>query len=225
MRMGIVLPSFLYNDKRKQLADQTFRSLAKTEPRMEPTRLLLLVRSPHEYTAYVEDLKDKFQIILKTDEGLTGTEQTLAFGTTWLWENFDLDTVTWMGDDALFNPFWLWKLEELVKRHPGARSWSVYRSAYEWFHRTLDETGEDVSVRSICGHGLTMSKQEWMEWKVDWKVGAWGCPYGDTLDLVHMHERLGERWVTKQSYLEHTGKEGVHATVDTPEYARNFVAV
>jgi hypothetical protein len=225
VKMGIVLPSFLYNDKRKQLADQTFRSLAKTEPRMESTRLLLLVRSPHEYTTYVELLKDKFNIILKTDEGLTGTEQTLAFGTTWLWENYDLDVITWMGDDALFNPFWLWKLEELIQRHPGARSWSVYRSSFEWFHRTLDEAGEDVSVRSICGHGLTMTKQEWTEWGIDWKVGAWGCPYGDTLDLVHMHEREGERWVTKQSFLEHTGKEGVHATVDTPEYARNFVAV
>jgi hypothetical protein len=101
----------------------------------------------------------------------------------------------------------------------------VYRSSFEWFHRTLDEAGEDVSVRSICGHGLTMTKQEWTEWGIDWKVGAWGCPYGDTLDLVHMHEREGERWVTKQSFLEHTGKEGVHATVDTPEYARNFVAV
>jgi len=177
------------------------------------------------YEPYLELLKQRFHLMVKTDEGLEGTEQTLAFGTQWLLDNFSVDYVTWMGDDALFNSFWLWKLKELIERHPNAVSWSVYRSAYEWIHKTLKEDGEDILVRSICGHGLTFSREEWKTWGIDWHKKAWWAPAGDTLDLVHVAERQGERWVTKRSYIQHTSPhEGTHCTAATPEFAREFVA-
>lgn len=226
MKFGIVLPSYMYNTKRCQLADAAFQSLAKTEPLQEETTLLLLIKGPaSNYQMHLEQLKTKFHLIVKTDEGLSGTEQTLAFGTQWLFENFGVDYVTWMGDDALFNPYWLWKLAGLIERHPDAVSWSVYRSSFEWIHKTLKEEGEDVLVRSICGHGLTLSKKEWTEWKIDWHKQAWWAPDGDTLDLVHVDERKGERWVTKRSFIQHTSPhEGTHCTANTPEYANAFVA-
>jgi hypothetical protein len=198
--------------------------LMESEPLQKGVRLLLLVKQGHsqEYVDVVHGLSKKFSVVLKTDEGLQGTEQTLAFGTTWLFDDFNLDYVTWMGDDALFHPMWLWKLEQLVKRHPEARSWSVYRSAYEWIHRTLSDEGEDVLVRSICGHGLTFSRNEWREWGVDWRTVHAGGPDELTLDLMHWEQRRGERWVTKDSWLQHTGKVGVHCSEQTPEFARNF---
>lgn len=222
MKLGIVLPSYMYNPTREQLATAAFISLAQTEALPEKTRLLLLVRDAYKYGDIASALREKFDVILRSDEGLNGTEQTLAFGTTFLLDNYNVDYVTWMGDDALFNQMWLWKLEGLIARHPEAKSWSTYRSAYEWVHRTLDETGEDVQVRSICGHGMTFSRKEWQDWGVQWEQGAWCAPDGDTLDLVHVAERPGERWVTKSSYVQHTGRVGVHCTVDIPEYGRDF---
>lgn len=222
MNLGIVLPSYLYNDTRRQLADQAFRSLAQTKPLQEKSSLLLLVRDPSDYAQYLQMLQENFLVTIRKDDGLNGTEQTLAFGTQYLLDNNGVDYVTWMGDDALFNPSWLLQLEKLVGRHPEATSWSVYRSAYEWVHRTLDDTGVDVRVRSICGHGMTFTKKEWQEWGIYWEHGAWCAPDGDTLDLYHVSQRQGERWVTKASFVEHTGKLGVHCTADIPEYARDY---
>lgn len=227
MKIGIVLPSYIYNDIRRDLADDALWSLARTEPLRETTRLLLLVKSGRvqEYTPYLEGLRKNFNVIIKTDEGLNGTEQTLAFGTKWLIDNFDTDYITWMGDDALFHTLWLWKLQGLIQRHPEAKSWSVYRSAFEWVHRTLDDTGQDVLVRSICGHGLTFSKKEWLEWGKDWTNGNWEDPFEETLDMKHAWERKGERWVTKESWVQHTGKVGVHCNENIPEFAKDFVGV
>jgi hypothetical protein len=226
MRLGIVLPSFWYSDERKRLAKEAFQSLSQTEELYgHETRILVLIKGQvADYTDFVSGLTRKFGLILKTDEGLTGTEQTLAFGTQYMIDNFECDHLMWMGDDALFHPMWLWKLEGLIKRHPGAKSWSVYRSAYEWFHRTLDDSGEDVLVRSICGHGMTFTAQEWKEWGVDWKTVSTD-PNAHTLDLTHYDQRPGDRWVTKKSFVQHTGKVGVHCDENTPEFARNFQLV
>lgn len=226
MKLGIVLPSFMYSLERKRLASAAFYSMMKTEKLEKETRLLILAKVGHaiDYTGVLEGLEKKFSVTLKTDDGLTGTEQTLAFGTQWMIDNFGVDYVMWMGDDALFNPLWLWKLEGLIKRHPEAKSWSVYRSAYEWFHRTLDDTGEDVRVRSICGHGMTFTADEWKEWGVQWKEVSTD-PDSHTLDLIHYDSRPGERWVTKQSYVQHTGKVGVHCNENVPEFARDFQMV
>jgi hypothetical protein len=224
MKLGIVLPSYLYSEERKRLATDAFISLARTDSLLEPAALMLLIRGPiQSYTVPLEMLQRKFRMVMKPDDGLEGTEQPLAYGTSWLFENGDVDFVTWMGDDALFNPLWLWRLERLVKNHPDAKSWSVYRSAHEAVHKSLQETGDEVRVRSICGHGLTLSRKEWTEWGIDWRKGSWGCHQGDTLDLVHSEERPGERWVTRESYIQHTGKVGVHCTESIPEYAKNFV--
>lgn len=228
MQIGIILPSYMYSFERKRLATNAFYSLMRTETLQRQTTLLLLVKAGHavDYASVVEGLAAKFRVILKTDDGLEGTEQTLAFGTSWALENLGVDTIVWMGDDALFNPLWLWKLAGLMQRHPKAKSWSVYRSAFEWLHRTLDDSGEDVRVRSICGHGMSFTKKEWEEWGVDWrKLPNEVEEEQITLDILHSEQRPGERWVTKESWLQHTGKVGVHCKATTPEFARDFKPV
>lgn len=224
MKLGIVLPSYLYSSERKRLATNAFYSLRKTEPLQREVKLLLLVKHGHaiDYTDAVDMLSERFSVVLKTDEGLAGTEQTLAFGTEWMIKSFGIDHIMWMGDDALFHPLWLWKLDGLIKRHPDAKSWSVYRSAYEWFHKTLDDKGEDVLVRSICGHGMTFTAEEWKEWGVNWRKVSTTVENTLTLDLIHFDQRPGERWVTKESWIDHTGRVGTHTTELTPEYARDF---
>lgn len=228
MRFGIVLPTWCYNEKRRELLTQAFHSLGWTKMPSERPHLALIVRGEHQeaYQAAVNDVF--FTEMVKQPETVSGTEQTLAFGTQHLLNWFESIThIVWMGDDALFNPNWLIELEALINRHPNAMAWSVYRSAHERFHAPLEFTpdGLDVRVKSICGHGMTFSRKEWADWGIDWKAGvAWPNPEaGDTLDLHHAYYRQGERWVTKKSYVQHTGREGLHCTPDIPEYAQEFV--
>lgn len=226
MKLGIVLPSLLYSKEREKLAEAAFLSLAKTESLMQETLLLLLIESgtTYQYAPYLDGLRKSFRVFVKTYDDLKGTEQKFAFGTSYMLENFGVDTVTWLADDTLYHPLWLWKLDGLIKRHPEAKAWSVYRSAFEWMHRTIKEEGDDVLVRSVCAHGMTFTKKEWQEWGMTWEeAGKYGVDGQVTLDVEHPDARPGERWVTKQSWLEHTGKTGIHATPELPEYAREFV--
>jgi hypothetical protein len=226
VKLGIVLPSYLYNRERERLADSAFLSLAKSESLMDETVLLFLIKSgtASQYNQYLDKLRKKFRVVLKTYDDLEGSEQKFAFGTSYMLDSFKVDYITWMADDVLFHPLWLWKLEALIGRHPEAKAWSIYRSAFEWMHRTVREEGDDVLVRSICAHGMTFTKKEWQEWGVTPEIAAtFGIDGNVTLDVEHPEKRPGERWVTKVSYLEHTGRTGTRATPDIPEYARDFV--
>ena len=227
MRNGIVLPSYIYKPDRVELVRQTFQTLEKTETdESNKPKLLLILKLTDSYYYDTGRLLDAFDVeVIPDPEEVKGTEQTLAYGTQYLFDQ-GMDTVTWMGDDAMFNPGWITELRELIARHPDARAWSVYRSAYTDVHQTVEETECDVQVTSVCGHGFTVSQYEWSQWRVDWKAGAWDSPYGDTLDMHHIYVRPGgERWVTKVSWVEHTGKVGLHCREHIPEYAQNFQGI
>lgn len=220
---GIVLPSYVYNGSRAQLATVAFDSLAKTLPGEKKAKLLLILKlSPH-YVHETGRFQDNFDLeVLPDPSGVYGTESTLAWGTEHLFEQ-GCDTVTWMGDDALFHPEWILKLRELINAKSDAKAWSVYRSNYTAVHQTIKEDGDYVQVSSVCGHGFTVSRREWELWGVKWFHGpAWISPYGDTLDMHHIFVRSGERWVTSKSYVDHTGRTGLHCQPHIPEYAMNF---
>jgi hypothetical protein len=188
--------------------------------------LLLLTKPGSDYPYPIAELSGPFDLV-RVDEppAVRGTEQTLAYGTGAALAYESVTHVSWMGDDADFNPRWLIELEALILRRPEARAWSVYRSAYEAIHKTLREDGDDVLVRSLCGHGMTFSRQEWTDWGINWEQGrSWPSPVpGDTLDLHHTWARPGERWATRRSYVEHTGVVGLHCQPGIPEHARDFV--
>jgi hypothetical protein len=234
MKFGIVLPTFVYNEERQKLATAAFVSLEKTIFKLDKP-VLFIVEKDNSFSKYINktSIENVFELeVFKQPENISGTEQTLAVGTDEVLSKFPKVTHTiWMGDDALFHPEWLLQLESLIDRHNNGISWSVYRSAHVTYHKTIDENTyeHDVLVKSICGHGLTITREEWKTWNVnsyintnsvvDWSVP----PGGDTLDLHHAYFRHGERWVTKCSYIQHTGTSGVHVTPDIPEYAINFI--
>jgi hypothetical protein len=228
MKLGIVLPSWFYDERRKEMAVNTFSSLGRTKSFLGRPDILMIVKEEtiEQYVELVRPLEEVFEVTLQVDTGLTGTEQPLAFGTEWLFGNRGVDYVTWMGDDALFHPEWLVQLVELIERHPDAIAWSVYRSNHEKFHAPLEFVREDVLVKSICGHGLTLGKNEWSTWGVRWEDHGWAGVEKMTLDLLHAQERNGARWVTKKSYVEHTGwRQGRHCTGCEEEYAKEFQGV
>jgi hypothetical protein len=224
IKLGVVLTSYVYNLYRSKLAEPCFSSLLKTENPNKHKLLLLYKPSGFEYP--VSKLGEVFETIAMPDpQDVKGTEQSLAYGTQYLFDTTNVTHAVWMGDDALFNPRWLVELEYLIRRHPQAKSWSVYRSAHEAYHKTLREEGADALVTSICGHGLTFERGEWSEFGIDWRQGTWRCAAGGTIDLVHPYYRPGERWVTQKSYVDHVGKYGVHCRPHIPEYGLNFVGV
>lgn len=235
IRFGVVLPTFIYNEYRKELAAKAFETLLLTrQPTAKPIVTLVLEKAgvdpihpePAEYDGYY------LNHLIDDESEAVGTEQTLAAGTQTVFDGpGDISHVVWMGDDSLFHPDWLRELEYLIDRHPDAKGWSVYRSAYEAAHRTLltDATG-DCRVSSLCGHGFTISREEWTGWGIDWRnppavqggQPRWPGPEGNTLDILHPFARPGERWCTGKSYVQHTGRRGVNCTPDIPEWAVDF---
>lgn len=226
MKNGIVLPSWVYRTERVRLVQDAFNTLEQTQTDGNKPHLLLILKLTDNYYYDTEKLLPVFQVeVIADPECVRGTEQTLAYGTQSLFDQ-GCDTVTWMGDDALFHPDWIRKLRKLIADKPDARAWSVYRSAYTQVHQTVEENCEYVRVTSVCGHGMTFTRQEWKEWGVVWEAGVWDSPYGDTLDMHHIYVRPeGERWVTKESWVDHTGKVGVHCNESIPEYGQDFQGI
>jgi hypothetical protein len=226
MRIGLILPSWVYDRTRAVLAFECFRTLKDTYKTHDPVKLIVLVKPPKVFFDYGSDgdwVQTTFErILLPQPSNVNGTEQTLAYGTSLLFENPRISHVCWLGDDGYFHPAWYEELQRLILRHPDAVSYSVYRSSHVRYHAPLKEEGEDVLCKSLCGHGLTVSREEWTAWGINWESGSWPCPAGDTLDLHHTYVRLGERWCTQKSYIDHKAKEGVHQVLGTNEQALNF---
>jgi hypothetical protein len=221
---ALVLPSYVYNPKRKVWADAAFASLLKTDYPIKP--YLILVEKETGYQYPIEALKAKFHVhVIPDNLKVTGTETTLCFGTTYGFQVCGTDYAVWLGDDALFHPQWLKELNNLIGRHPNAQSWSVYHSSREDIHRPLVTTETDIQTTCLCGHGLTWSKEEWkvVEPQLNWdSQGSWPSPAGDTIDLWHSWQRPGERWCTRRSYIDHTGTEGAHVTLAIQEHGIGF---
>jgi len=225
MKMGIILPSCIYNLGRAHNAKLAFEALIRTQTGLwlPKPRLHLLLKMGVDFYYPLAALQDVFDLTLEGDPaGVTGVEQTLAYGTTKLF-NEGMDYVSWIQDDTLVHPRWLLQLEGLIQRHPQAKAWSVYRSANEATHKVLKiEENGDVLVSSI-GHAMTIARQEWIDWGVPWQdVNDTGGYAGITMDLVHPQTRPGERWVTGVSYADHIGKIGVHCQPHIPEHAVLF---
>lgn len=228
MKFALVMPCWPRTDERFRLANECFASLLRTEF-TDTTPLLLLLYKPGPYVYPVEDLRRKFWLLYweQAHEGriIEGVDQPLVYGSG-LAAEYGADFIIHLGEDTLFNPRWLIELEALIKRHPGARAWSVYRSAHTAVHKTVREEGDDVLVRSINGNGLCVSREEWKTWGLYWTQATyWTSPHGTTLDMHHFSNRPGERWVTRRSYIEHTGRDGQHTKPHIPEFAQEFVGV
>lgn len=229
MRLAIVLPSLIQTPERARLADLCFKTLAKTniEGLGSPYLIVLTRPSPikYDYYKFLRGSAIDFTV-MEQPIRLEGTEAPLVYGSDYA-EKLGKDYIMWMGEDALFHPHWLWELHELIGRHPEAKAWSVYRSAHEEYHKTLDQDMiySDAMVSSLCAHGMTFTVAEWKAWKEKFVCIQHIAEFNTTLDLVHPVDRPGERWCTEVSYIEHTGRTGVHTHPEAPEWAVDFQGI
>lgn len=231
MKLALVMPTFIYRPDRRALAAAGFRTLIRTNSVREAASLILLVKwSIADFPYPVSELSKVFHLttIPQWADGAAfqGVSQPLIYGTDLAFRE-SADVAVHINDDSLFHPDWLSQLEALVLRRPGARAWSVYRSAHRAVHQELRADGPDVLVSSINGNGLAISRAEWAAWAPRWQDHAWPDDPRDpsvlTLDYLHAQQRPGERWVTAKSWMEHTGKDGVHCRPGIPEHAVDFV--
>jgi hypothetical protein len=229
VRFALVMPTWIYRPDRALLADDCFRSLMATRsPETRPALILLVRESSYCYP--IEELRDAFDVEVLPQavagEPFRGITQPLIYGTDHAFE-LGADFVVHVNDDSVFSPLWLDALTGLISRHPGARAWSVYRSAHTAVHAELREEGPDVLVRSINGDGITFARRDWTEWAPDWRAHPWPPNPRDpsvlTLDYMHYLARPGERWVTRRSFMDHTGRDGTHCVPGIPEWAQDFV--
>ena len=227
MKFGLVMSSFVYNEERMALATACFDSLLQTRfPDGAP--LLLMVVKPSAFPYPINELQRKFWLEVHGNscEGIEFqmSEQPAVYGTDVAFSR-GADVVVHLNDDSLMHPEWLVELEGLIERHPHAYAWSPYRSARQDVHKPLETAGSDIMVRSLCGLGIAFSRQEWAAMGVSWKQSQWMSPWGSTLDLWHAWARPGERWCPTISYMEHTGRIGIHSKTPTPEVAIAFAGV
>lgn len=226
-KFALVMPCWPRTEERIRLADDTFRTLLDTDLTGIGVPMLILLWKPGPYTYPVDALRKKFWLLYwqQCHEGrwLEGVDQPLVYGSG-LAVEYGANYVVHLGEDTLFHPEWLRHLDSLIDAKPNAKSWSVYRSSRFDIHTTLEEDHDHVRVRSINGNGLCVSAQEWRSWGLYWTQEVyWRSPNGTTLDMHHLSFHHGDRWVTRRSWIEHTGLNGAHSSAATPEVAFDFV--
>jgi len=229
----IVLPTWPVNQERQEHALKSFISLVRTRPLTEEKIPLWIIEKSFgisEAARIVEFNSSPFELrILIQPPGVDNTDPVWSWGATEMFKHYaDAEYLIYLTDDLLYSPDWLSVLDQLIDRHPEAKAWSVYRSAHEYHHKTLEVRGDDVLVRSISGNGTCITRQEWIAWDVDYRAGSWPVATpegGNTLDLHHAWARSGERWVTRRSWIEHIGIRGRLCSPGVPEHAIDFVGV
>jgi len=230
-KYGMVLISYIRGSQREEWARRSFEGLTRTNTKglVKPSLLLSYKDTGFDYKPYVDKWAEKFELVYGEDpEHVIGLDPIFIYSANHMLELWpDRTHIVFLTDDVLYNPEWLQQLDGLIERHPDGKAWTVYRSAYEYHHKTMQicDNG-DIEVRSISGIG-TISVQEWREYNPDWKIGHGGfyvmSPEGGcTLDLHHAWERKGQRWSTGASYWDHIGMVGTHSNCDQ-EHANNFV--
>jgi hypothetical protein len=229
MHIALVMPSVLRTTSRAAIARKCFQSLLLTERKttsVEVDVTLYLLTKTGIFTYPIDALR----LVMRTlvldqkvgEKVLQGCDQPMVYGCT-LARDAGADYLVQLGDDTFFHPRWLENLVTLLEAKPHAVAWSVYRSAREDIHSTLAEEGPYVRVRSINGNGLTVSSHEWTAWGLKWaETTAWESANGNTIDMHHLSNRHGERWVTKESWIEHAALKGDHSYVGCGEVARDF---
>lgn len=235
MKFCMLLPTYLPNDYRRDLAVQSYSSLLHTrfEPSDAPMDLFVVYRGPEALQAVADAFvsADAWAAhAMEAPEYVTGSDWSICWCMEQIIEDQgDLTHMILLADDMVYNPKWFNETKALVLRHPQGLAWSTYRSAHTRHHRTkfVYEPSMDHSVTSLAGNGTCWTFDEWRVWGIKHTDPSWPVPEemggGNTIDLQHPYVRPGQRWATEKSYMQHIGVKGVHCHEGTPEFALEFV--
>jgi hypothetical protein len=160
MRFGFTFPSWIYDAQRFDYCARSLASLARTDVSGldGPIPFVAVIKptpEPWDSAAQVEQAVLPFEkvVIPQPTDNETGDGASF-WGYDYLVRHFpEVTHMACISNDWLFSKNWLHALKALIERHPHAKAWWVYRSAYEEFHKTLCIEPPDVLVRSISGGG------------------------------------------------------------------------
>ncbi len=225
MRLGFAIVSYVYNAERLAIANRSFNSLAKTNVQGLVRPVLQIMYNPKSLLMY----GDVFDVLTPAWEVYTDADTTVGFnalvsaaGDHLIKEHEDITHIGFLWDDFVYNSEWLQELNSLIKRHPEAKAWSIYRSSYTRHHRIIGGDKTDVLMTMHDGIG-TMTREEWIEYGASQRTD-FTCPEsmggGCTIDIHHAYERSGERWATSRDYCENLG---VHSFLGRQDQAIDFV--
>jgi hypothetical protein len=221
LKLGFVITS---RPTRPDLLDRCFTSLIKTNTvgLERPTLYLIYNGSWSVYVQYVVQLEQNWDVVSILDPPDTyGWDKLAIYGAERMLKDTNITHLGFLPDDFIFNSEWLQQLVKLIERHPGARAWSVYRSAYQRHHRIL--SGHDYGDVLMTMHDAlgTMTREEWNEYgaKDRWDFTCDGSMGGgSTMDIHHAFIQKGERWATGRDYWQnlgvHKGLEGYDCAID-----------
>ena len=161
MRFGFICPSYIWNLFRHRLAEASLASLGRSITEgLEAPPVIIFVGKPEVETM---DVLRRYQFpqfvtdIIAEPSDAASIDACFLYGLKRLHDTCpDVTHFGFLTLDWCYNREWLYRLKELVDRHPVAKAWWVYRSAYEKFHKTLktDDPSGDILVRSINAGGL-----------------------------------------------------------------------
>jgi len=205
MKLGYVL---LVSPNRPDIQARSLHSLVNTNVNnVEKITLEVVYKAPlNFYQDYISLLETKFNIRLLDDSEQQGTDfnSFAIFGASDLIKNTDVTHIGFLVDDFVYNPEWAQQLVKLISRHPDAKAWSVYRSAYTQHHNIIGGDGIDVLMTMHDCLG-TMTREEWIEYGAGMKWVNFHCPPelggGCTIDIHHAYARPGDRWATDKDYM------------------------
>lgn len=198
MKFGMAFVTYVYRPERVAMVRHVLTSLAKTnvDGLEKPVFRISYRPSFFDYNEFVPALSEKFEVYMVTDSPQCNSMQYahVDAGVKILNEHPEVTHVCHLCDDRICNPQWLQETKGLIERHPGARAWSVFRSAYTDFHRIIGGDGIDVLMTMHDALGCT-SREEWMQFFSE-------CGYTGEPDCDHAARHPGERWATSRDYME-----------------------
>lgn len=222
MNIGLVMPVFVGTPERSHIVSRCLTSLAKTSAPDHPYLVLLEKSSPYLNMNGLLDSLGKTFVVLRFEDIPGDVNSRDVYMADMMFLNPEVSHVVFLYSDFVFNSQWLTELKKLILRHPDARAWSVYRSAYTRHHRIVGGDGVDVLMTMHDGLGC-LSREEWEEYKIHIN-GDYTCPAtmggGSTIDIHHPYKRPGEYWATSRDYWENLGR---HAGIEKYDCAIDFV--
>lgn len=169
MKLGLVIPVAAENGQRLRWAEASLRSLCRTLMGKEQSMVTLFVvkNMSGMLSPFIRSVLSRSYSVEQPFNA-----KSIDSCNIWGWHKIieDSPDVTHlaMGTvDWIYHPRWYRELEALVSRHPSARSWWVYRSAFEQYHKTLKVDG-DVMVRSINAGGC-FPADDFRKWNPDYR--------------------------------------------------------
>ena len=213
MRFGFVIPIYTVNEQRRNWAVASLRSLAKTVVIGEPPVICFVLNSAKENESEgiirSSGLSQFDVMLIEQPPDAASIDACNIFGWSHILKTRpDITHLAMMTVDWLYNPRWLIELENIIQRHPQARAWWVYRSAFEFFHKTL-RIEEDVLVRSFNAGGC-FPAADYRAWNPDYHNFRISAP---RVTDARFDENTGNLWMQMADGQNYTFTKGSRPTL------------